>query len=227
MQPSQGFACSVLHLMLELSSGQISTGCLNELPTWQVCICCPLPHQCRCEWWWHWQVGLECQGSQWAGAAPALGWARWKRRRWSAEDCSQWVSKLGGAQSLESSWAWRKTKAVFSYVSAGWNKPAPVLRTARLQQAGAHTEEEISWNIQRTLGQTPIQERASECTPVGTNALSDAPNRTHPSEHCQKPAVPCLTDVSSVTKTPWMCELPSDLYSKAPGQPCSLHSHHN
>lgn len=147
--------------MLGLSSGQISTGHLNELPTWQVCICCPLPHQCRCEWWWHWQVGLECLGSQWAGAAPALGRAHWKRRRWSAEDCSQWASKLGKAQPLELSWAWRKTKVVISYVSAGWDKPAPALRTARLQQAGAHIQEETSWNTQRELQCRHSYRRAS------------------------------------------------------------------
>lgn len=161
--------------MLGLSSGPISTNCLNEFPTWQVYICCPLPHQCHCEWWWRWREGLECLGSQWAGAAPALGRARWRRRMWSAEDCSQWESKLEWAQFLEWSWTCRKSKAVFSCVSAGQNKSTPALRTVSLQQDGAQYKKK---NTKRTSVQTLIQENTMECVPEGTNAFRNALIRT-------------------------------------------------
>lgn len=195
LEPGLCMECSPQSLMLGLRSGQTSTGCLKRLPTWQVCICCPLLHQCHCEWWWHWQAGLECLGSRWAGAALALGWAHWKRRRWSAEDCCQWASKPGRAQSLQLSWAWRKNRAAFNYMAAGRGKLA--LRTGRLQQAEAHIQEQTSWKAQREPQYTHTWEwhRAHP----RRDQHSDALKRTDSSKHRQKPATPCSTDANCIT----------------------------
>lgn len=61
--------------------------------TYWVCICCPLPHQCHCGWWWHSQQGWEYLEWWLADADPEQELGNYKKM-WYGGGCSQPESRL-------------------------------------------------------------------------------------------------------------------------------------